>query len=198
MKTLGVTGGIGSGKTTVCRLFEQLGARVFYSDDEAKRLMHDEQVRREITDAFGAESYDAEGALNRAYLAKKIFNDPEAVQRVNGIVHPRVFAEFKAAREKAEAEGIPLLVHEAAILFESGAYRHVDAVAVVDAPLEVRIRRVMERDAATEDAVRARIRNQWPAEELRKRADFIIDNGGDPDELQSQVQRVFREMTGAT
>lgn len=195
MKTLGVTGGIGSGKTTVCGIFKELGAWIFSADDEAKRLMLEADVRREIIDAFGTESYDSEGNLNRKYLAETVFHDDDAIRRINGIVHPRVFQSFERMRTKAEDEGAPLLVHEAAILYESGGDKHVDAVAVVDAPEEVRIRRVMERDGSTEAAVRARIENQWPAEELRTRADFVIQNDGEESALLAQVERVFEQMT---
>ena len=195
MKTLGVTGGIGSGKTTVCGIFKELGAWIFSADDEAKRLMLEADVRREIIDAFGTESYDSEGNLNRKYLAETVFHDDDAIRRINGIVHPRVFQSFERMRTKAEDEGAPLLVHEAAILYESGGDKHVDAVAVVDAPEEVRIRRVMEREGSTEAAVRARIENQWPAEELRTRADFVIQNDGEESALLAQVERVFEQMT---
>lgn len=195
MKTLGVTGGIGSGKTTVCGIFKELGAWIFSADDEAKRLMLEADVRREIIDAFGTESYDSEGNLNRKYLAETVFHDDDAIRRINGIVHPRVFQSFERMRTKAEDEGAPLLVHEAAILYESGGDKHVDAIAVVDAPEEVRIRRVMERDGSTEAAVRARIENQWPAEELRTRADFVIQNDGEESALLAQVERVFEQMT---
>lgn len=195
MRTLGITGGIGSGKTTVCRIFESMGAWVFSSDDVAKRLMHDEDVRREITDAFGAESYDSDGNLNRKYLAETVFQDEEAIRNINRIVHPRVFNAFNDLRKRAEADGAPLLIHEAAILYESGGDEHVDFVAVVDAPIEERIRRVMERDDTTEQAVRARMQNQWPADSLRARADFVIHNGGDEDDLYHQVERIFQEMT---
>src|SRR5690554_6901946 len=99
MKTLGITGGIGSGKTTVCRLFEALGARVFFADDEAKRLMHREDVRHEIAEAFGAESYLPSGELNRSYLADRVFNRPRALRRISHIVHPRVFEAFEEEKD---------------------------------------------------------------------------------------------------
>lgn len=197
MKTLGVTGGIGSGKTAVCRILESLGARVFYADAVAKRIMQeDADARAEIAAAFGAESYDAAGRLDRAYLAERVFGDEEAVARINTIVHPRVFAAFEQAKAAATREGLPLLVQEAALIYESGADRHLDAVAVVDAPLDERVRRVSERDRVTPEQVLARVSHQLPPEELRRRADFVIENTGTLEALREQVRAVFAAMTG--
>lgn len=194
-RTLGITGGIGSGKTAVCRFFEDLGARVFYADVEAKRLMtEDPDARAEITAAFGPESYDADGRLNRAYLARRVFSNEADVARINAIVHPRVLAAFRRARQQAEQDGVALLIHEAALLFESGGDRHLDAVAVVDAPLEERVRRVVARDGVTPEQVRARINHQLPADELRRRADYVIENDGSLAALRGQVEAVYRAM----
>ena len=194
--TLGVTGGIGSGKTTVCRLLEDLGARVFYADAEAKRIMHeDAAVRAEIVDTFGAESYDAEGRLDRAYLAARVFGDAANVARINAIVHPRVFEAFRAAKAAAAREGVPLLVHEAALLFEAGGDRHLDAVLVVEAPVDERVRRVVARDAVPPAHVRARMSHQLPPDELRRRADFVLVNDGAEADLRPRVAAVFETMT---
>jgi len=196
-KTLGVTGGIGSGKTAVCRFFEALGARVFYADAEAKRLMEqDPEARAEIEGAFGAESYHADGRLNRAYLARSIFSHPDNVARINAIVHPRVFRAFARAKEQAERDGLALLIHEAALIFEAGGDKHLDAVAVVDAPEAARIDRVVARDGVDPEHVRARIRHQLPPAELRRRADYLIENTGTLEDLREQVEQVYRAVTG--
>jgi dephospho-CoA kinase len=198
MKTLGVTGGIGSGKTEVCRLLEGLGARVFYADAEAKRLMEaDPETRAAITEAFGPESYDAGGRLDRRYLAQRVFSDPAEVARINGIVHPRVAAAFERAREAATRDGVPLLVEEAALIFESGADRRLDAVAVVEAPLDERIRRVRARDGVTAEQVLARASHQLPPEVLRRRADYVIENTGSREDLLRQVEAVYRRVVAA-
>lgn len=195
MRTLGVTGGIGSGKTTVCRMLEDLGAVVFYADEEGKRiLVEDADARREIIDAFGEESYHADGRLNRAYLARTVFGDEEQVRRINRIVHPRVFARFEAAVARAEAGGVPLMVKEAALIFESGGDRFLDAVAVVEAPIEARVDRVVTRDGAAPEDIRARMSHQLPAGELRQRADYLIDNSGTLAETRRQVETIYREM----
>ncbi len=196
MKTLGVTGGIGSGKTTACRMLEALGARVFYADAEARRLMEaDPHVRAAIAAAFGAESYDAEGRLDRAYLAEHVFGEAARVERLNAIVHPRVYDAFGAAARRAEREGVEVLVLEAALIFESGGERHLDAVAVVDAPEAARIRRVAARDETAPEAVRARMAHQLPPHVLRRRADHVLVNDGDLEALRRQVRALYREIT---
>jgi dephospho-CoA kinase len=186
MQTLGVTGGIGSGKTTVCGFLEEQGARVFYADLEARRLMQeDPEVRAAVIDAFGAESYDGT-TLNRAYLADQVFDDESQIQRLNAIVHPRVFEAFEAAAVRAEEDDVPLLVHEAALLFEAGGDAHVDATAAVVAPAADRIARVTARDDVTPEQVRNRMKHQLPQDELRRRADYVIENDGTLDALRQK------------
>ncbi len=195
MKTLGVTGGIGSGKTTVCGFLEEQGAAVFYADIEAKRIMQeDEAVRTEITDAFGDEAYDEEGTLNRVFLAEQVFGEAERLERLNAIVHPRVFESFAAATERAEAEDVDLLVHEAALLFESGGDAHVDVTAAVVAPDADRIARVVERDDVTEEQVRERMAHQLSQEELRKRADYVLENDGSLTDLRDKSVDLYWEI----
>ena len=184
MRTLGVTGGIGSGKTTVCGFLEEQGARVFYADTEAKRLMReDPDVQAAIVDAFGEAAYDEEGALDRAYLADRVFGDAEQLDRLNAIVHPHVFKAFEAAKARAADEEVSLLVHEAALLFEAGGDEHVDTTAAVVASDADRIDWVTARDDVTPDQVRARMQHQLPQDELRERADHVIENNGSLDNL---------------
>ena len=198
MITLGVTGGIGSGKSAACAVFEDLGARVVYADAEAKRLMAEHaELRTAIAEAFGPESYDATGALNRAHLAARVFGNAEQLARLNALVHPRVREAFFALRNASEADGYALFVYEAALIYESGADRHLDYVAVVDAPLETRIVRVMARDGATREAVRARIAHQMSAVDIRQRADFVIENDGDLDHLRAQVGALYTSLVEA-
>lgn len=196
VRTLGVTGGIGSGKTTVCRLLEALGARVFYADAEAKRLMNqDPALRQAILEAFGPESYLPDGQLNRAYLAAHVFQDAKALQQLNALVHPQVRMAFEQMRAQAAQAHVPLLVLEAALLFESEADRLVDHVLVVDAPEDARIQRVVQRDHVTPEQVRARMQHQLPSAVLRQRADFIIENTGSLDALRQQVADLYRRLT---
>ena len=196
MTTLGVTGGIGSGKTTVCGFLEEKGARVFYADLEARRLMEEhEGVREDVIEAFGPQSYDGD-ALNREYLAEVVFTSPENVERINAIVHPRVFESFNHAAERAAEEDVELLVHEAALIFESGGDEHLDAVAAVVAPDDDRIARVVERDDTTEAEVRARMGHQLPQDELRRRADYVIENDGTLDDLRRKSNELYWKAVG--
>src|SRR5690606_31986340 len=144
----------------------------------------------------GPESYNASGALNRAHLARA-FGDPEQVARLNALVHPRVREAFFALRDEAEAAGYDLFVYEAALIYESGADAVLDFVAVVDALLETRIARVVERDGTTREAVLDRIAHQMPADELRRRADFVIENDGDLDHLRAQVEALYRKLAAS-
>lgn len=168
----------------MCGFLEEQGARVFYADIEAKRLMQgNDTVRAEIIEAFGAGAYGDDGSLNRAYLADRVFGDADQVERLNAIVHPHVFAAFEAAKERAAEEDIGLLVHEAALLFEAGGDQHVDVTAVVVAPDADRIARVVERDDVTPSQVRDRMSHQLPQDELRRRADYVIENDGTLNDL---------------
>ena len=197
MKTLGVTGGIGSGKTTVCGFLEEKGARVFYADIEAKRLMQeDEDVRAAIIDAFGEAAYAADGTLDRAVLADRVFGDAEQLDRLNAIVHPRVFEAFEAAKERAAEEEVGLLVHEAALLFEAGGDAHVDTTAAVVAPEAERVARVAERDDVTPDQVRARMGHQLPQDELRRRADHVLENDGTLEDLRQKSVELYWTIVG--
>jgi len=190
--TLGVTGGIGSGKTTVCGFLQEKGARVFYADIEAKRLMQeDASVRAEITEAFGPEAYTDDGTLDRAVLADRVFGDAERLEQLNAIVHPRVFEAFEAAKERAAEEGVDLLVHEAALLFEAGGDAHVDVTAAVVAPDADRVARVAERDDVAPEQVRARMEHQLPQDELRRRADHVIENDGSLDDLRRKSVELY-------
>lgn len=200
MITLGLTGGIGSGKSTVSEMLARRGALIFDADVEAKEIMaSNPEVRRELIEAFGQETFDDEGQLDRAYLASRVFASEEEVARINAIVHPRVHAAFEELADRGRQEGKSLVVYEAALIYESGANELVDAVAVVDAPEETRIARSMARDGSTREQVMARMRHQVPAEVLRDRADYLIDNSGNLRHLETEVnlflQRVLRGET---
>ncbi|HUF08808.1 MAG TPA: dephospho-CoA kinase [Rhodothermales bacterium] len=194
-KTIGVTGGIGSGKSTVCKFLQSFGARIFNADDLAKRIMNDDlQVRQEVIDAFGVDSYTVSGRLNTGYLAKEIFSDTEHVKRINAIVHPRVLAAFSSAAEMARRDGVGLMVMEAALIYESGADELLDYVVVVDAPADARLARVSERDGVSKEEVAARMRHQLDPEELARRADFVIRNDGSLEDLRNKVAVVVRKV----
>ena len=181
LTTLGVTGGIGSGKSAlVARLAEHEGVRAVLADEVAKQLMADDaDVRAALVERFGAETFDVEGALDRGYLAGRVFGDSAEVAALNAIVHPAVRRALVEAVGQARADGVAVLVYEAALLFETGGDAVVDRVVWVDAPVETRVARASARDGVTPDAVRARMRHQLDPETARQRADLVIDNSGD-------------------
>lgn len=172
---VGITGGIGSGKSTVSRIFQLLGIPVYSSDDRAKWLMaHDPNLKSEIRSAFGADSYQADGAVNRAFLAEKVFSDPEKVKQINSLVHPAVGKDF---RHWAEIQKSPYILKEAALLFETGAVKELDKVINVSSPLKIRMARILMRDPhRDEEQVNQIIDQQMPDEEKNKLADFVIKN----------------------
>ena len=170
---LGITGGIGSGKTSVCRVFNVLGIPVFSADPEAQKIMNENKaIKKGINEIAGNNIYPR-GELDRMELASLIFNDPERLKKVNALVHPVVFENFI---KWAEKQTTPYVIMEAAILFESGASKLVDRVATIVAPLEERISRVTYRNRLTRVQVMDRIRNQMTDEERIKRADYVINN----------------------
>ncbi len=187
MVRLGITGGIGSGKTYVARMFREMGVPVYDTDSEAKRLMLEHlSIREELVALLGEDVYLG-GQLNKPLLAGYLFASPVNASRINTIVHPRVRDDFRTWASLQPLETVAL---ESAILFEAGFEDTVDKVIVVYAPLEVRVRRVMERDHATEEQVRARIAAQMSDEEKVRRADFVIVNDGVQD-LLPQIQAVY-------
>lgn len=194
-KTLGLTGGIGSGKSTVCDLLESFGARIFRADAVGKQLMNESHdVRQEVTEQFGVDSYTVGGELNTAYLAEEVFADPERVRAINSIVHPRVLGLFKEAKSMAKKDGINLLILESALLFESGADELVEMVVVVDAPASTRIKRVMERDGVSRKDIKARMKHQMSPSELRKKADYVLHNAGSMGQLRDSVAELYRHI----
>jgi len=170
---LGITGGIGSGKTSVCRVFSILGIPVFSADPVAREIMdNDDQVIKQINIITGRDMYE-KGELDRQALAALIFNDTSLLEKVNTLVHPVVFDYFKKWRLEQEA---PYVIMEAAILFESGASKLVDRIASVVAPVEERVARVIKRNRLTREQVLERIRNQMDDEERIKLSDYVIYN----------------------
>lgn len=172
---VGITGGIGSGKSTVCKLFSLLGVPIYTADERAKWLMnHDSQVKEKILASFGAESYTPDGELNRGYLAGTVFSKPEKVAALNALVHPAVAKDFA---EWVGQQTAPYLLKEAALLFETGAAKELDYVINVSSPLRVRMARVLLRDPQrTEEQVNQIINQQLPDEEKNELADFSIKN----------------------
>ncbi|MBP6517092.1 MAG: dephospho-CoA kinase [Chitinophagales bacterium] len=197
MIKVGITGGIGSGKTTVCEIFERLGVPVYYADKQAKYLMEtDKKLREAIRQLFGDEAFDSENNLNRAFIAGIVFKDEEKLLALNALVHPAVKADYDSWNSILERKEYPYSLKEAALLVESGSYKDLDKLIVVSAPLEDRIKRVMARDNVSEEQVKARIDAQLPDAEKVKLADYVIANNLIM-ELVPQVSKVHLDLLNA-
>jgi dephospho-CoA kinase len=202
-RVIGLTGGIGTGKSTVSRLLAQLGAVVI----DADAIVHELQapgspVLAEISDAFGADVLDAAGALDRARVAERVFRDPAQRQRLNAIMHPRVGAEMARRSDAARRAGAPLIVMDIPLLFETrprdraAARGGVDATVLVYAPRAVQIERTIARDGCTREQAEHRVAAQLPIDEKRALADHVIDNGGAILDTERQVRELFAKLCG--
>ncbi|MEI2755156.1 MAG: dephospho-CoA kinase [Chitinophagaceae bacterium] len=173
MLKIGLTGGIGSGKSTVAKIFETLGIPVYYADDAAKELMNtDPDLKELIIKNFGANVY-TDNKLNRSYLASIVFADKLKLEILNSLTHP---ATINAANEWIALQKGPYIIKEAALLFESDAHKHLDAIIGVSSPIALRMKRVMQRDNLTEEDVQKRINRQMDEAEKMRRCDYIIHN----------------------
>jgi len=172
-KIIGLTGGIGSGKTTIANYFKEMGIPVYIADDEAKKIMQSKHIIEEIKATFGEFLFQNE-VLNKAKLAEIVFNDSHKLNQLNGIIHPAVKKDFEFWFKKNNDNDY--VVYEAAILFESGRYKDCDVVITVTAPEEVRIERVIKRDKTTREQVLNRMKMQWKDEERISKSNFIILN----------------------
>jgi len=194
---VGVTGGIGSGKSTVCRLFEQIGRSVVYADDIARSLAEsDPEIRQEIMRAFGTDVYRPNGSLDRGKLAGIAFSNKRSKQRLDRIVHPSVFEEIDRHTERIALKGTePYVLIEAALIFETRMDVRLDRVLVVTAPEELRIKRVVKRDGTSRKEVVSRMRAQLPQSAITERADIVIENSRDMNSLTDKVHFIDRLLT---
>lgn len=185
---VGITGGIGSGKSTAAKFFEEFGVPVYNSDIRAKIIQNENpEVKVKITAAFGQEAYNESG-LNKPFISKQVFQDNEKLKLLNSIVHPAVFKDFDDWKKMQKSD---IVIKEAAILIESGSYKDCDVVISVIVDIEKRISRTIERDGLTKEEVLARINNQISDEERIAKSDFIIDNNGDLTHLKNEVEQTF-------
>lgn len=193
-KLVGLTGGIGSGKTTVAKYFEELGVPVYIADSEAKALMNRSKViRRKLIALFGNEAF-LENTLNRPFIAQQIFNDKKLLNAMNAIVHPKVASHFKRWVNKQDS---PYVISEAAILFENGSYKKYDYIITVTAPEDIRLQRVIKRDNSNKQKVEAIMANQWSDQEKIKRSDFVIENI-DLEQTKIQVRKIHKKILKLT
>lgn len=191
MKIVGLTGGIGSGKTTIALFFKDLGIPVYVADVEAKRLMNsDSELINKIKMLFGNEAYTKEQQLNRKHIADIVFADKEKLSQLNAIIHPVVNQDFNTWVATHQA---PYVIKEAAILFENGGYKQCDYTLLVTAPRNLRIQRVMRRDKATQTEVVSRINMQWSDAKKATLADVVLNNI-DLDRTKREVQYIHKHL----
>ncbi len=177
MVKVGITGNMGSGKTTVCKIFEVLGVPVYYADDRAKDILQsDPEVIKQVKELFGDDVYDAANVLDRKRVAHVVFNEPEFLEKYEAIIHPAVQRDGEKWMQRHAQ--FPYVIKEAALLFESGSHKHLDKIICVTAPVALRIQRIQQRDGSSIDDIKARLRNQMAEAEKVELSDFIIYNDG--------------------
>ena len=190
-KIIGLTGGIGSGKTAVAEYFRASGIPVYIADTEAKKISESAEIVQLIKSAFGTSIFDAEN-INREKLAQLVFNDSEKLATLNKIIHPAVKIHFENWVKNHKE--FPYVIKEAAILFESGSYKDCDIIITVVAPLETRISRVLGRDKTSRENVLKRIDSQWTDDQRVSKSDYVIENISLP-ETQKQVDKILKKLT---
>ena len=189
---IGVTGGIGSGKSAACTVFAHLGVPVLYADDIAKEISStDTTVRKKIITLVGESAFQPDGSLNRTFIASKMFADKSIQRQVESFIHPRVEKEIERRTQEFKHRGERMVIVEAALIFEAGLNKNFDAVIVLDADESERINRVRKRDAVSEETVRSRMTAQWDVKKKLEKADYVIYNNGTVEELESKVRFLY-------
>ncbi len=191
-KIIALTGGIGSGKSTVAEIFKVLSVKVFDSDFSAKQVYFKETIKSKVIELLGIEAYLNENTINKKYISSKIFSETHLLQQLNNIIHPEVKAEFSNWVSEHKTENY--LIKESALVFETDIHKNVNAIITVVSPLQTRILRVSKRDGLSEDDVRLKINNQMSDEEKIKRSDFVIYND-DEHSLINQCLELHRLLT---
>jgi len=187
-KIIGLTGGIGSGKTTVANHFIAAGIPIYIADDEARRIMESPEILKEIKLFFGNSVFENE-ILNRQKLAEIVFSNPEKLKQLNAIIHPAVKKHF--GNWSLNHKSFPFIIYETAILFESGSYKDCDLIITVTAPLESRIQRVIQRDKTNRVNVLKRINMQWTDDQRQAKSDFVIENIN-PEITKSEINKILK------
>jgi dephospho-CoA kinase len=191
---VGLTGGIGSGKSTVAQIFEVLGCPIYNSDERAKEMYYLPEVKEQVIRVLGKEAYYYDGKINKDFISLKIFNDPAFLGQINGIIHPAVGLDF--ARFLEEHKEAKLIIKESALLFEANLLDKVDKLILVTAPHSIKVERLKKRDNSTEEQINDRIKNQLPDEKKLEQSDFVIEND-EQKPLIPQVLKVYRQLLNA-
>lgn len=196
MITVGITGGIGSGKSTVAKTWKELGAHVVFADDLAKEMMHsDSSLRQQLSETFGKDTYTPDGALNKSHLINEAFRK-NRIEELNAIVHPAIQRKIQELILSARKTGTDLFAYEAAILLNKGRPDYLDVVVLVTGDKEIRLKRVAERDKASEQDVLDRMAKQPDFTQLTHHADYLIDNNGTIDDLKQKASNLYKKLIG--
>jgi dephospho-CoA kinase len=191
---VGLTGGIGSGKTTLAKLFEVMGCAIYNSDDRAKEVYFNPEVRQQVIELLGKEAYRSEQEIDKPFISSRIFSDTRLLQQLNSIIHPAVKTDFIEFTNQYAAHKI--IIKESAILFETGIYKDLEKTILVTAPPELKLKRVMQRNAVTKEEVEKRMSAQWSDEQKIALADFVITND-DQQALIPQVAGIIQKLNHA-
>lgn len=190
---VGLTGGIGSGKTTIAKLFEILDCPVFYSDNVAKELYFDEVIKKSVIKLLGKESYLSDKQINKEYISSKIFSDPDLLQKLNNIIHPAVLEKFKKFKIKYAGK---IIIKETALLFEANLESEVDKIIFIAANNDLRIQRVINRDNLSRDETVKKLNAQLPQEEKISKSNFVIYNN-ETEFVITQTLKIFNQLKNA-
>jgi dephospho-CoA kinase len=190
MIKLGLTGGIGSGKSTVAKVFQEMGIPVYYADDEAKKFLAYEEVKKRLQVLFGAQVVNALGAIDKPVLASIVFTDEKELAKLNALIHPLLENDFQ---EWVLKQNTSFIVKEAAILFEAGFDKSVDKILTISAPLEQRIARVIKRDGVSRQQVLDRISKQWSDQQREAKSDFVIRNANE-DMILAKILDIYSQL----
>lgn len=188
---IALTGGIGSGKTTIAKLFETMGCLLYNSDEKAKDLYHQTEIKKRVIQLLGSEAYSANGSLNTTYIAEVIFKDKTALESLNAIIHPALEKDFKIYVNQQHPDCI--IIKESALIFETDSYKKFKTIILVTAPLEQKIKRVMQRNKIPRENVVKRMSAQWPDEQKIPLANYIISNN-DTEAVIPQVISVLKKI----
>ncbi|MEJ2672611.1 MAG: dephospho-CoA kinase [Deltaproteobacteria bacterium] len=195
MLKIAITGGAGSGKSTVARMFKELGAEVLDADAAARDTVAvGAPAWQELRRLYGQEYFNSDGTLNRSKLAQRIFADPEARRRLDALIHPLVAQELQAKMADLERRGVDLVLVEVPLLFETGREQSYDRIIVVAVPQAHQIRRLKSRDHRGAEEIRGILQAQWPLADKAARADFVVDNSGDLNATLKQVKKIWEKL----
>ena len=193
MKTIGITGGIGSGKTTVCKIFELLGAPIFYADEEAKKLYDDKKISTQVVKLVGKKVLGKDGEIDKKKLAGIVFSDKRLLTKLNGIIHPVVMKKFSVWKKLQK--GKKYVIKEAAIMIESGSYKDIDILVNIKSPKELKIKRLLIRNNTSKEDIETRMKEQLSDKEREKYSDAVIIND-DKHSLIAQVLNLHKKISG--